>query len=76
MRNALDGFEGSIAVGGRKVTNLRYADDIVLIAGSLEELQNPVKRVKLESEKAGLFLNFFKLATIIAATLIKANYIK
>ena len=53
MRNALDGSEGSIAVGGRKVTNLRYADDIVLIAGSLEELQNLVKRVKLESEKAG-----------------------
>ena len=31
MRNAQDGFEGSIAFGGRKVTNLRYADDIVLI---------------------------------------------
>ena len=34
MRNALNGFTGSIAVGDRKVTNLRYEDDIVLIAGS------------------------------------------
>ena len=60
MRNALDGFEGSIAVGGRKATSLRYADDIVLIAGSLEELQNLVKIVKSESEKAGLFLDLKK----------------
>ena len=32
MRNALDGFEGSIAVGGHKATNLRNADDIFLTA--------------------------------------------
>ena len=57
MRNALENFEGSITVGGHKITNLRYADDVVLIAGSLEELQDLVNRVKLESEKVGLFLN-------------------
>ena len=47
MRNALENFEGSISVGGHKITNLRYADDVVLIAGSLEELQDLVSRVKL-----------------------------
>ena len=57
MRNALENFEGSISVGGHKITNLRYADDVILIAGSLEELQDLVNRVKLESEKVGLFLN-------------------
>ena len=60
MRNALEDFEGSITVVGCTVTNLRYADDVVLIAGSLDELQNLVNRVKLESEKAGLFLNIKK----------------
>ena len=57
MRDALEHFGGSITVGGHKITNLRYADDVVLIAGSLEELQDFVNRVKLESEKFGLFLN-------------------
>ena len=57
MRNALENFEGSISVGGHKITNLRYADDVVLLAGSLKELQDLVNRVKLEIEKVGLFLN-------------------
>ena len=57
MRNALENLEGSITVGGHKITNLRYADDVVLLAGSLEELQDLVNRVKLESEKVGLFPN-------------------
>ena len=57
MRNPLEDFEGSIAVGGHKITNLRYADDAVQIAGSLEELQDLVDRAKMESEKDDLFLN-------------------
>ncbi|XP_047482513.1 uncharacterized protein LOC125034655 [Penaeus chinensis] len=57
MRDALDGFEGTIKVGGRNVTNLRYADDIVLIAGSMLELEDLITRVKLASEQAGLMLN-------------------
>ena len=50
MRDALVGYEGSIKVGGRTVTNLRYADDIVLIAGSMQELELLVTKVKLASE--------------------------
>ena len=50
-------FEGSITVGGRPITNLRYADDTVLIAGIKTELQELVKRVRAHSEAAGLFLN-------------------
>jgi len=34
-----DGWEGGVQVGGRKITNLRYADDIVFLAGSESELQ-------------------------------------
>jgi len=39
MRLALDGFEGGFRIEGRLVTNSRYADDIVLIASTIEELQ-------------------------------------
>ena len=42
---ALDGFEGGFRIGGRCITNLRYADDIVLIARSEKELQQLVNRV-------------------------------
>ena len=40
--------------------DLRYADDFVLIAGSIQELQELVKRVVSKSEKVGLFLNVDK----------------
>ena len=44
----------------RNINNLRYADDTTLMAGSEEELKNPLMKVKKESEKAGLKLNIQK----------------
>ena len=38
MMNALEGFTGTIAVGGKEITNLRFTEDIDLIAGSKDEL--------------------------------------
>ena len=32
MREVLDGWEGGVQIGGRRLTNLRYAYDIVLLA--------------------------------------------
>ena len=60
MRKALHDSEGEVMVAGHKVTNLRYADDVVLIAASMTELQELVDRVKTESERSGLFLNVKK----------------
>ena len=60
MRTALEGFEGTVKIGGRSITNLRYADDIVLVGGSIEELQNIVNRVHEASGQAGLYLNTSK----------------
>ncbi|XP_063613942.1 uncharacterized protein LOC134787155 [Penaeus indicus] len=40
MRNALEGFIGNDTIGGRTMTNLRYADDVVLITNSLSKLQD------------------------------------
>ena len=37
FEGTLDGFEGGLQLGGRRVTNLRYADDIVLIACSASD---------------------------------------
>ena len=60
MRNALDGFVGSIKVGGRAISNLRYADDVVLIASSMDELQDLVNSVIDSCLQFGLALNSSK----------------
>ena len=57
MRNALEGFEGTVKIGGRSITNSIYADDVVLVGGSMEELQNIVNRVHEASSQAGLYFN-------------------
>ena len=60
MRNALNGFVGSVKVNGRTISNLRYADDVVLIASSMDELQDLVNRVIDSSLQFGLALNSSK----------------
>ena len=44
----------------RNINNLRYADDITLMAESEEELKSFLMKVKEESEKVGLKLNIQK----------------
>ena len=62
MRNAGLGEEqAGIKIGGRNISNIRYADDTMLMAESEEELKNLLMRVKEESEKAGLKLNIKEL---------------
>ena len=68
MRNArLDEAQAGIKIAGRNINNLRYADDITLIAESEEELTSLLMKVKEESEKAGLKLNIQK-AKIMASS--------
>ena len=56
MRNArLDEAQAGIKIAGRNINNLRYADDITLMAES-EELKSLLMKVKEENEKAGLKL--------------------
>ena len=44
----------------REISNLRYADDTMLMAESKEELKSLLMKVKEQSEKAGLKLNIQK----------------
>ena len=58
MRNAgLEEAQAGIKIAGRNISNLRYADDTILIAESEEELKSLLMKVKEESEKPGLKLN-------------------
>ena len=61
MRNSgLDEAQAGIKIAGRNINNLRYADDITLMAESEEELKSFLMKVKEESEKVGLKLSIQK----------------
>ena len=61
MPNAwLDEAQAGIQTAGRNINNLRYSDDTTLMAESEEELKSLLRKVKGESEKAGLKLNIQK----------------
>ena len=66
MTDALEGHKGSVSIGGRTVTNLRFADDIDGLAGEEEELAKLVERlgkaytaygVEISAEKTKLMTN-------------------
>ena len=60
MRNTgLEETQAGIQIARRNINNLRYADDITLMAESEEELKSLLK-VKEGSAKAGLKLNIQK----------------
>ena len=68
MRNAgLDEAQAGIKTAGRNINNLRYADDTTLMAESKEELKNLLMKVKEESEKVGLKLNFQKTKIMVSS---------
>jgi len=58
-------IENSNKYAGRNINNLRYADDITLMAESEEELKSLLMKVKVESEKVGLKLNIQKMKIIL-----------
>ena len=61
MRNTrLEEAQAGIKVARRNINNLRYADDITLMAES-EELKSLLMKVKEESKKVGLKLNIQKV---------------
>ena len=62
MKNAgLEEAQAGIKIAGRNINNLRYADDITLMAESEEELKSLLMKVKVESEKVALKLSIQKM---------------
>ena len=61
MRNGgLEEAQAGIKIAERNINNLRYADDITLMAESEEELKSLLMKVKEKSDKVGLKLNIQK----------------
>ena len=65
MRNAgLEEAQAGIKIAWRNISNLRYADNTILMAESEEELKSLLMKVKEEREKVGLKLNIQKTKII------------
>ena len=68
MQNAgLDEAQAGIKIARRNINNLRYEDDITLMAESEEELKSFLMKVKEESEKVGLKLNIQKTKIMVSS---------
>ena len=61
MRQALHTFKGGFRIGGRKVSNLHCANDVVLLASSPEELQDIVNRIFTAGTDYSLIINIKKM---------------
>ena len=71
MRNAgLEEAQAEIKIAGRKINNLRYADDTTLMAESEDVLKSLLMRVKVESEKVGLKLHIQKTKIMASGPII------
>ena len=78
MTDALEGHESSVSIGGRTITNLRFADDIDGLAGEEEELANLVEHLDKATAAYGMKISAVKTElmtnnTIGINTEIKAN---
>ena len=70
MQNAeLGEAQVGIKIAGRNISNLRYADDTILMAENKEDLNSLLMKVKEESEKSGLKLNIPKTKTMASSTI-------
>ena len=60
MNDALENHIGTVNIGGKIITNLRFADDIDGLAGSESELSNLIKKIDSTSRKYGMEINATK----------------
>ena len=54
MTDALEDHEGTVGIGGRTITNLRFAGDIDGLAGEEEELAKLIERLDKASTAYGM----------------------
>ena len=68
MRETLLDFHSTISIGGRPISNLRFADDIDLMGGSNQELQNLTDRLTARSGAYGMEVSSEKSKIMVNST--------
>eukprot|EP00794_Sanderia_malayensis_P009858 gene9858-biopygen8121 len=67
MMEALEDYSGTVKVAGREINNLRFADNIDLVAGSKEELANLPTRLDTVSRKYGMEISAEKSKIMVTS---------
>lgn len=57
MRKTLEGWKKGFVIGGKRISNLRYADDTVLLTTSVDDMKALLHRLEIESKELGLAVN-------------------
>ena len=65
IRMATENWRGGVTIGGERISNLRYADDTILLASTEEKLSELLGRVQACSEESGLRLNRGKCCIMV-----------
>ena len=69
MRESVDELTWiGVTISGRTINNVRYADDIVLIATSQEALQRLLNTLSTVSREYGLVISTKKTKVLVAST--------
>ena len=58
-------FDSTVSIGGRPLCNLRFADDIDLIGGDEEELQDLMTRLEESAGKFGMEISEEKSKVLV-----------
>jgi len=57
VKEALKGYNKGFQIQGRVIHNLQYADDVIVITTSPDDLQELINRVRASSEEVGQLIN-------------------
>ena len=60
MQDTLKDHDSTLSIGGRPISNLCFADDIDLIAGSYNELQNLTDSLAKNAYRYGMEISYEK----------------
>ena len=63
--NIEEDSEGELVIGGRRLTNLRYADDTTLLASTQEKAKKIFKDLILESAQYNMQINAKKTKAMV-----------
>ena len=65
LSDALDEFDGGVSCAGRRIVELRFADDIDLMEGSEDGLQEVTRRVEDTSKRFGMEISAEKSKVMV-----------
>lgn len=65
IRKTVENWEGGFPIGGKRICNLRYADDTVLLTTSMEDMRLLLQKLEAESLNLGLAINRSKTKLMI-----------